>query len=158
MCSSDLNSLSDIDNLISGWLSEINVDIESEKEPEIEITDNLNIRIIIGNDIITATMYDNATARDFISQLPMSVTLNDYASTEKIFYMPGNYSLSTVGAPSGYDPSEGEITLYAPWGNIAIFYRDYGYGSGLVPMGKIDGDGIKHFQVSGNINATFEKQ
>lgn len=24
------------------------------------------------------------------------------------------------------------ITYYAPWGNLAIFYRDFGYSAGLV--------------------------
>jgi hypothetical protein len=39
--------------------------------------------------------------------------------------------------PAGYDPSVGELTLYAPWGNLAFFYRDHGYARGLVPLGTI---------------------
>ena len=99
-------------------------------------------------------MYDNETSKDFLSKLPLTATLSDYASTEKIFYMPDNYKLSTEGAPSGYDPSAGDSTLYAPWGNIAIFDRDYSYSKGLVPLGRIDGDGIKLCQVSGDLTAT----
>ena len=83
--------------------------------------------------------------------------MDDYASTEKVFYLPNNYRLSTEGAPSGYDPSIGDITLYAPWGNIAIFYRDYGYASGLIPIGRINDDGIRLFQTSGSLTATFER-
>ena len=62
--------------------------------------------------------------------LPLTLTLKDYAGTEKISDLPRK--LSTQGAPSGSDPSVGDITLYAPWGNLAIFYRDFGYASGLI--------------------------
>lgn len=119
--------------------------------------ESLQIRFTIGVNTATATLHDNATARDFISQLPMTVSMTDYSSTEKVFYLPNDYRLSTEGAPSGYDPSIGDITLYAPWGNIAIFYRDYGYSSGLIPIGKIDNNGISLFQVSGGLTATIER-
>jgi len=32
----------------------------------------------------------------------------------------------------------GDITYYAPWGNLAIFYRDFDYSRGLVRLGRID--------------------
>ena len=63
--------------------------------------------------------------------------------------------LSTENAPSGSDPSIGDITYYAPWGNLAIFYRDFGYSSGLVIMGKIDG-GKEAFNVPGSVKVTVE--
>jgi hypothetical protein len=46
--------------------------------------------------------------------------------------------LSTAGAPEGADPDVGDIAYYAPWGNLAIFYRDFGYSSGLVKLASID--------------------
>ena len=30
------------------------------------------------------------------------------------------------------------MTLYEPWGNLAIFYADAGSSSGLVPMGHVE--------------------
>lgn len=99
-------------------------------------------------------MLDNATARDFVSQLPLILSFSDYASTEKVSDLPR--SLSPEGAPEGYDPSVGDITLYAPWGNLAIFYKDYGYASGLVPMGRID-FGIETLaNMSGDFTITIE--
>ena len=88
--------------------------------------------------VITATLDDNATSRDFVSLLPLTLTLQDYAATEKISDPPRK--LSTAGAPPGYDPSIGDISYYAPWGNLALFYRDSGYASGLVKLGAIDSD------------------
>jgi hypothetical protein len=125
-----------------------------ERNDESSNTNDMKLKITIGDKTVTATMLDNATARDFISLLPLTLTLNDYAGTEKVSDLPKR--LSTEGAPSGCDPSVGDITLYSPWGNLAIFYRDYGYASGLIPMGKIDGNGIEALQVSGYVTVTFE--
>ena len=35
------------------------------------------------------------------------------------------------------EPDVGAFTYYAPWGNLAIFYRDFGYAVGLVELGRI---------------------
>lgn len=112
----------------------------------------MKIRISVGKTVLTATMLDNATARDFMALMPMTLILNDYARTEKIAYLPRK--LSTQGAPSGSDPSVGDITLYAPWGNLAIFYQDFGYASGLIVLGKIDHGVDKLSELNGE--AKFE--
>jgi hypothetical protein len=38
--------------------------------------------------------------------------------------------------PAGSEASVGDITYYAPWENLAIFYNDFGYASRLVILGK----------------------
>src|SRR6267143_4472528 len=96
-----------------------------------ERTSTMKIRLTINGKTINATLIDNATARDFLTLLPMTLTLEDYASTEKINYLPRK--LSTAGAPAGSDPS-GDIAYYAPWGNLAIFYKDFGYSKGLIQL------------------------
>ena len=113
----------------------------------------MKIRLKLEDTVITATLIDNKTTRDFISLLPLTLTLEEYAGTEKISDLPKR--LSTEGAPSGSDPSVGDIAYYAPWGNLAIFYRDFGYSRGLVILGKID-SGIGAFNVPGSIRVTFE--
>jgi hypothetical protein len=115
--------------------------------------DSMKIRLKVGDTVLTATLIDSATTRDFISLLPLTLTLKDYAETEKISDLPKR--LSTESAPSGSDPSVGDITYYAPWGNLAIFYRDFGYSSGLVILGKID-SGIKALNVPGSVKVTIE--
>jgi hypothetical protein len=85
---------------------------------------------------ITAILEDNATAWDFVSLLPMSVTLKDYAKTEKVTYLPKK--LSTEGSPRGSDPDAGDIGYYAPWGNLAFYYKDFGYSDGLIKLGRMD--------------------
>ena len=39
-------------------------------------------------------------------------------------------------APSGCNSSVGDFTYYSPWGNLAIFYRDFGFASGLIKLGR----------------------
>ncbi len=116
-------------------------------------TDSMKIRLKLEDTVITATLIDSKTTQDFISLLPLTLTLEDYAGTEKISDLPKR--LSTEDAPSGSDPSVGDITYYAPWGNLAIFYRDFGYASGLVILGKID-CGIEALNVPGSVRVTIE--
>ena len=99
----------------------------------------LMVRLTVEGRVLTATLSDSAASRDFVSMLPLQLTLEDYASTEKVSHLPGR--LSTKGSPAGYDPSVGDITYYAPWGNLAIFYKDFGFANGLVFLGRIDSGG-----------------
>jgi hypothetical protein len=96
---------------------------------------------------------DNPTARDFHSMLPLTLTLDDYAATEKISYL--SRKLSKDGAPAGIDPSIGDIAYYAPWGNLAIYYKDFGYSDGLIKLGTID-SGLEALKVSGSLEVRIE--
>jgi hypothetical protein len=116
-------------------------------------TSTVKIHIKLDNKTLTATLADNATSRVFVSLLPLTLTLKNYASTEKISYLARK--LSTEGAPAGCDPDVGDITYYAPWGNLAIFYKDFGYSDGLIKLGKIDGD-AGALNTSGELEATIE--
>ncbi len=101
------------------------------------------VYLTFGNEIITVQLYDNATSRDLVSRLPLSLTFSDYNNTEKIAYLPSDSStLDTSDAPDTYTPASGDLTVYAPWGNIAIFYKAFRSSAGLVPLGKIERDGI----------------
>ncbi|MCE7029586.1 cyclophilin-like fold protein [Jiella avicenniae] len=97
----------------------------------------MKIRIVAGETILSATLDDSAAARDFASLLPMQLILKDYASTEKIADLPRK--LDVGDAPRSYEPAKGDITYYAPWGNLAIFYRDFSDSAGLVRLGSFDG-------------------
>jgi len=42
-------------------------------------------------------------------------------------------------APASYTPAVGDITLCAPWGNLAIFYKPFHRAHGLVRLVAFDG-------------------
>lgn len=113
----------------------------------------MKIRLTVNDRSMTATLIDSPTTRDFLSLLPLTLKLEDYARTEKIAYLPRK--LSEEGAPPGVDPEVGDITYYAPWGNLALFYRDFGYANGLIKLGSID-DGAETFNVTVAITVTIE--
>ncbi|MCI6478620.1 MAG: cyclophilin-like fold protein [Candidatus Treponema excrementipullorum] len=99
-----------------------------------------------GEKAVYATLYDNSVSRDLLSRLPLTLEFSDYNGTETIARLPaGSPGWDTSDAPNSCDPAPGDITMYAPWGNLAIFYRDYGPSRGLVPMGKLDPDGLELF-------------
>jgi hypothetical protein len=118
-------------------------------------TDDMEITLAVGDSELTATLVDSETTRDFLSLLPLQLTLSDYRETEKISDLPRQ--LSTAGAPEGHDPEVGDITYYAPWGNLAIFYRDFDYSPGLVKLGRID-SGIEALAASsGEVTVTVSR-
>ncbi|WP_207063932.1 cyclophilin-like fold protein [Motiliproteus sp. SC1-56] len=98
----------------------------------------MKIHLRLDGATLTATLLDTPAAKDFIDLLPLTLTLKDYAATEKVADLPRK--LSTEGAPAGFKPDIGDITFYTPWGNLAIFYRPFRYSTGLVPLGRIEGD------------------
>ena len=113
----------------------------------------MKIRMDVEGTAITATLADNATSRDFVSLLPLTLTLSDYEATEKISDL--RRKLSTEGAPAGSDPSIGDITYYAPWGNLALFYKDFGYSKGLIKLGRID-SGVEALNRPGPVRVKIE--
>lgn len=41
------------------------------------------------------------------------------------------------GVPGGTAGSARDITVYAPWGNLALFYRDFTYTDDLIRLGSL---------------------
>lgn len=111
----------------------------------------MKIRFVVGEEELIATMDDNEASREFISMLPLTLSMKDFAGTEKISDRLSK-SLSVSGVPSGYDPTVGDIAFYAPWGNLALFYSDSRYATGLVRLGHFD-QGVEKL---GAIRAIFE--
>jgi hypothetical protein len=94
------------------------------------------IHLEVGGTVLGATLADTAAARDFLSLLPLDLALEDYAATEKIAYLPRK--LSIAGAPAGTTGAAGDVSYYAPWGNLALFYARAGHAQGLVRLGRLD--------------------
>lgn len=95
------------------------------------------ILVIVDGVQLPATLDDTPAGRDFAALLPLDLTLSDYHATEKVADLPRK--LDTTGAPASYAAQPGDITLYAPWGNLAIFYKPFPSAAGLVRLGAFDG-------------------
>lgn len=120
---------------VASWVDGLNLP-ETVADASSDASATIQIRLAFDGKEAIVTLEDNATTRDFLSMLPMTLTFEDYAGSEKISYLPR--ALSTEDAPSSYDPAVGDLILYAPWGNLAVFYRNAGRSSGPVPMGHVE--------------------
>lgn len=130
---------------------------QPDEDDESGTATSMKINIIVGDRTITATMEDNVAAQDFLSRLPLEVTLNDFNNTtEKIFYP--NPTLTVKGVTRGCAPSTGDITIYVPWGNVAIFCKNWSHSNDLIKIGHIDDNGIEALNISGDITVKFERK
>ena len=140
---------------VESWLGGLDIPTSQADASSDASASAAKIKLSFGENEAVVTLEDNATTRDFLSMLPVTLTFQDYAGSEKISYLPR--SLSTDGAPSTYDPDVGDLILYAPWGNLAIFYRDAGRSSGPVPMGHVESGLEQLAAMNGNFEVTITR-
>lgn len=95
----------------------------------------MDIRIAGAGDELRGSLDDTATARDFAALLPLTLTLDDFGGTEKIADLPRR--LDTTGAPPAHTGRPGDITYFAPWGNLALFHGTGPAASGLIRLGSL---------------------
>ena len=140
---------------VESWVNGLDIPTSQADASSDASASAAKIKLTFGENEAVVTLEDNATTHDFLSMLPVTLTFQDYAGSEKISYLPR--SLSTDGAPSTYDPDVGDLILYAPWGNLAIFYRDAGRSSGPVPMGHVESGLEQLAAMNGNFEVTITR-
>jgi hypothetical protein len=75
---------------------------------------------------------DSPAAGDLYAQLPLSTSVENYSHNEKIFYPPKK--LNTTDTPQA-DARVGTLAYYAPWGDVVMFYGNFGSAAGLYELG-----------------------
>src|SRR5947207_848419 len=83
-----ITAYSPILEIVQNTLTELSSVEATEIAAITEEIDRMQIRIIVEDTVIMATLIDSETTRDFISLLPLTLTLEDYAAIEKISYLP----------------------------------------------------------------------
>jgi hypothetical protein len=116
--------------------------------------ESMKIRFKIKGTEVIVALADNPTSRDLVALLPLRLTLEDYGGIEKIGYPPRK--LSTDGAPSGSTPSAGDVSYYAPWGNLAFFRSGFSNSPGLIALGRIE-TGLEAINTTGRIEVLIER-
>lgn len=114
----------------------------------------MKIRIRTPDAVVHGHLLNNAAARRFSEMLPLSLTLDDYASTEKVADL--GEKLPDDLMPAGFEPKAGDITQYAPWGNLAIFHKGFRYSDGLLKLGEIE-QGLDVLRRPGKVRVTIER-
>jgi hypothetical protein len=117
-----------------------------------KLTDG-KVRIAFNGFTLTATLYDNPTARDLASMLPLDRTIEDFGSNEKIVHLPRKLTEEGSG-PFGNERS-GDLCYFKPWGNLALFYAGYRW-DGLIRLGRFEG-GFEPLRVRGKFPVRIER-
>ncbi|WP_192244662.1 cyclophilin-like fold protein [Mesorhizobium silamurunense] len=105
------------------------------RDPASQEPTGMRIRMFFNGRTMTATLYDNPSARDFFSMLPLHLTIDDYAHNEKIAYLPRKLTEEGSGPFGNERPYD--LCYFVPWGNLAMFYADYRH-PGLIRLGRFD--------------------
>lgn len=120
-----------------------------------ETSHNMKINIKISGRTLTATLADNPTAQDFVSLLPLKVSMNDLFGREKYGDLPR--AISEKG-PRTHSYQVGDIVYWSPDHQLAVYYRQDNEtipSPGVIPVAKIEA-GVEAFNVSGSVKVTIE--
>ena len=108
-----------------------------------------------GSGAITATLDDSKTTRDFISLLPLTLTMNDLFRREKFAHLPR--AISEEGKRT-HTYEVGQVVYWSPGPDVAIFYRNDGEkipNPGIIVIGKID-SGVAALDLAGSVKVTIK--
>lgn len=124
------------------------------RDPANQEPTNMKVRFLFDRHTVDATLYDNPSARDFASMLPLDLKIEDYSNNEKIAYLPRKLTEEGSGPFGNEQP--GDVCYYAPWGDVILFYASYRYSSGLIRLGRVDG-GIEPMLTRGEFPLRIER-
>jgi hypothetical protein len=121
-----------------------------DEEKTIKHVDSMKLTLKVGDKTLAATLIDSKTSRDFVSLLPLTLTMNDLFGREKFAHLPR--AISTEGKRT-HTSEIGNIAYWSPGPDVAIFYRNDGEkipNPGLIIIGKID-SGVEAFNVPSSV-------
>jgi len=130
---------------IADWTGEIVTDDEgSEDASEGSLTDEdstenvpMKISITDGKNTIIYQLNDSPSAISLYGMLPLDAEVENYGSSEKIFY-PEQTIDTTDGIEGG--GTAGSLALFSPWGNLVLYYDAFDPYPGLYILGEaVDG-------------------
>jgi len=104
------------------------------KSPTEDQTSGRRIQISAGDHVVTFQLNDSTAAQNLYAQLPLSLEVENYSSNEKIFYPPQPLDISDAPQASG---GLGVLAYYAPWGDVIMFYDDFGRNGSLYELGQV---------------------
>ncbi|WCR05936.1 cyclophilin-like fold protein [Paracoccus fistulariae] len=97
----------------------------------------MRIRCTFADQEFVVRLQDSATSRDLISMLPLSLTIEDFSTNEKIAHLPRR--LDEGGLTDYDDEAPGDLCYFRGWGNLAFFHGDYSYRGDLIRLGRLEG-------------------
>jgi len=129
---------------------------ERRTEMSVRQANIMKMRLTVNGKAITATLIDSETTRDFVSLLPLTLTMNDLFGREKFGRLPR--AISEAGKRTRtYEV--GDVIYWSPGPDVAVYYRHDRQSipaPGIIGIGKID-SGVEALNVPGSVKVTIER-
>lgn len=136
---------------IQAWVGELGFSQPqgtTSSETEESNVETNQISVTCGDTQVVYELNDSPAAQGLLSQLPLTVEVEDFSTNEKVFYPPQELDASDTPLAEG---GAGTLAYYAPWGDVVLFYDSFSANSSLFELGEAV-SGVENIgQMSGTI-------
>ena len=136
---------------IQDWVAELGFSqpqgTTSSETEEIDM-ESTQISVTCGDLQVVYALNDSPAAQSLLSQLPLTVAVEDFSTNEKVFYPP--QELDTTDTPLA-EGGAGTLAYYAPWGDVVLFYDSFSTNSSLFALGEAVSGAEDISQMTGTI-------
>jgi hypothetical protein len=115
---------------------------------------DMQVKITSKGHTATFRLYDTVAAKEFYDQLPLRLDLTNFRDAQWMFYPPEK--LNVTAREAYHDGKKGELSYYAPWGDVFMLYKDFYAGDEMHRLG-INLTGIEEIGKMSD-NAIIEKK
>jgi len=111
------------------------------------------VKITVGTDVFTATLYDNPSAIAFRARLPFTINMTELNGNEKYYDFADPLPTS---ASVGGNIKVGDLTLYGN-NTLVLFYKNFSTSYTYTKLGYVDNPtGLATALGNGNALVKFE--
>ena len=136
---------------IQAWVAELGFSQPQETtsiEMEESNVETNQISVTCGDTQVVYELNDSSAAQSLLSQLPLTVEVEDFSTNEKVFYPPQELDTSDTPLAEG---GAGTLAYYAPWGDVVLFYDSFSANGSLYELGEAVSGAENIGQMSGTI-------
>lgn len=136
-----------------GKSSTVMNETETETETKNDMSTEQKIKITVGSKTFTATLENNASAKELVERMPFTVNMQELNGNEKYYQFPDSFPSD----PRSFDTIKaGDLMLYQS-DYLVVFYEDHSTTYDYTRLGVIDNaDGLAEALGSGSAQVTFE--
>lgn len=136
---------------IQAWVAELGLSQPQETtsiEMEESNVETNQISVTCGDTQVVYELNDSPAAQSLLSQLPLTVAVEDFSTNEKVFYPPQELDTSDTPLAEG---GAGTLAYYAPWGDVVLFYDSFSANGSLYELGEAVSGAEDISQMTGTI-------
>ena len=136
---------------IQAWVAELGFSQPqgtTSSETEESNVETNQISVTCGDTQVVYELNDSPAAQSLLSQLPLTVEVEDFSTNEKVFYPPQELDTSDTPLAEG---GAGTLAYYAPWGDVVLFYDSFSANSSLFELGEAVSGAEDISQMTGTI-------